>query len=382
VLFAANAGCARFGFERVDPDTGAGLGGPLVTTGSGGAAGNGGLAGQGGTAVGGSGGVGGTPGQAGTGAFSAGVDAGATADAGSTNVPPDASTSCFDGVRNGDELGVDCGGSQCDPCAACSLGSPQLLGQPNYSDNDLWSPRLSGDGLTLYFGLTITGLKEQIALATRPDPAAEWNLGQSLPAPVNDSGEGTPYVSLDGLRLYFYSERSGGAGSRDLYLATRANGSDDFAGVTPLSSLNTPDIDYLPWLSPDELTIYFCSGSAGSADILRATRSSINAAFDSALPVSELNSSSDEDGVTLTADGLEAILSSNRPGSAGKRDLFRATRASASDPFSTPLPLDSLNSADNEIDPAFSPDGTELYFASSRGGTKSQIYRVARSCTR
>ncbi|HVZ33423.1 MAG TPA: hypothetical protein VG963_13415 [Polyangiaceae bacterium] len=380
MLFAALAGCARFGFERVDADAGAGLGGPLVTTGSAGAGGNG-LAGQGGTAAAGSGGAGGNAGQMGTGAAPGGVDAGAT-DAGATDVPPDASTSCFDGVRNGDELGVDCGGSQCDACASCTLGSPQLLGQPNYSDNDLWSPRLSGDGLTLYFGLTITGLKEQIALATRPDPASEWSLGQTLPAPVNDSGEGTPYVSLDGLRLYFYSERSGGAGTRDLYLATRASDADDFAGVTPLSSLNTPVLDYLPWLSPDELTIYFCSGSSGSADILRATRSSIGAAFDPAVPVSELNSSSDENGITLTADGLEAILSSNRPGSAGKRDLFRATRVSASDPFSTPLPLDALNSADNEIDPAFSPDGTELYFASSRGGTKSQLYRVTRSCTR
>jgi Tol biopolymer transport system component len=153
-------------------------------------------------------------------------------------------------------------------------------------------------------------------------------------------------------------------------------------GVTPLSSLNTSGFDYLPWLSPDELTIYFVSGPSGSGDILRATRASSSTDFDPPQPVSELNSPQDEDGITLSADGLEAILASNRPGGAGKRDLFRSTRASLSEPFANPQPVVELNSSDNEVNPGFSPDGTELYFASTNGGTKSQLYRAARNCSR
>ncbi|HVZ34785.1 MAG TPA: hypothetical protein VG963_20300, partial [Polyangiaceae bacterium] len=167
-----------------------------------------------------------------------------------------------------------------------------------------------------------------------------------------------------------------------LYVATRGNDSEDFGNVVALSSLNTPDLDYQPWLSPDELTIYFASGPAGSSDIFRATRASTRDDFGQRQLVSELSSSSDEGGLTVSSDGLEVILASNRPGGPGGRDLYIATRASQSEPFSTPRLLDAVDSSDNEIDPAFSPDGSELYFVSNRGGGDSNIYRAARSCQR
>jgi TolB protein len=133
---------------------------------------------------------------------------------------------------------------------------------------------------------------------------------------------------------------------------------------------------------PDELTIYFVSGSAGDGNIFRATRPTLDAEFAAPLPVTELNSASDEGGITVSADGREAIFASNRPGGPGARDLYRVTRALASDPFGTPELLAAIDTPDNEIDPAFSPDGTELYFASNRDGGDSAVYRAARTCTR
>jgi len=365
-LFAAlavwAAGCARFGFERLEPLGDAGLAGALVITGSGGAGGLDPSA---------------TAGSSGSGV--AGAAGGGSSSAGDASVAPD--PGCSDGVRNGDEAGVDCGGSRCLPCV-CSLGEPELLGDPNYPGNDLWSPKLASDGLSLYFAVSVPGFAEQIGVATRPDRASPFGLGQVLPPPLNQSGEGTPYLSLDGRSLYFYSSRSGGAGNRDLYVATRRSLSDDFDRVTPLTSLNTPDLDYQPWLSPDELSIYFASGPASSNDIFRATRGSPSDDFGQPQLVSELSSPSDEGGLTLSSDGLEVILASNRPGGPGGRDLYIAARASQSEPFSSPQLLVALDSAENEIDPAFSPDGSELYFASNRGGGDSNIYRVARSCQR
>ena len=105
-------------------------------------------------------------------------------------------------------------------------------------------------------------------------------------------------------------------------------------------------------------------------------------AFPAPEAVSELNTSSDEGGITLSADGLEAIFASNRPGSVGARDLYRATRARLGDPFSAPVPVDALNTPDNEIDPAFSSDEGWLYFVSNRDSGDSSLYRVTRSCTR
>jgi len=380
-LFAALAlgsACARFGFERLDPDEDGGLGGfSALDAAGGGRGGDGGVGGEG--SVGGSMAAGGPAGgQAGEGGSGGAGDGGAPPDGGA----PGPVASCSDGQRNGDELGVDCGGS-CPSCN-CSLAAPERLGDPNYAGNDLWSPRLSGDGLTLFFAVTVPGTGEQIAYASRPDRGSPFGLGNPLPAPINQGKEGTPHPSLDNRRLYFYSERAGGAGGRDLYLATRNSGDSNFndIDVVPLSVLNGLNNDYLPWLSADELTIYFASGPAGDGDIFRATRARRSEWFSPAEPVSELNTSSDEGGITVSADGREAIFMSNRPGGAGARDLYRVTRASATDPFGTAELLETIDTADNEIDPAFSPDGRELYFASNRDGGESALYRIARSCTR
>ena len=377
-VLAALAGvsaCARFGFERLDLDADDDIGaGP-------GAAGGGGGEARGGAETSG-GGPGATAGEGGAGGGAAGRRAdGGQPEPGDAGPDGSIAVSCSDAVRNGDEVGVDCGGSACAACV-CSFDAPQRLGDPNYPGNDLWSPRLSSNGLDLYFGVTVPGTGEQIAVATRPDRSSPFGLGQALPGPVNTGKEGTPHLSADGRSLYFYSERAGGAGLRDLYVATRSSGNGPFDSIAALTSLNGAQLDYLPWLDPDELTIHFASGPAGSGDIFRATRATRGDAFAAPELVAELSSSSDEGGITLSWDGREAIFSSNRPGGPGARDLYRATRARAGDPFSSPELLVELDTVDNEIDPALSPDGREIYFASNRDGGDSALYRAARRCTR
>lgn len=376
------SGCARFGFDRLDPDRGGAIPSLPVLTGAGaGGIGAGGeSSGSSGNGAGGSGAS--TGGNAGGGSGSD-VDGGQPVLADSGSPEPDAGNAdgCFAPAPNDGSSGGDCGGRRCGPCA-CSFDVPERLGDPNYAGNDLWSPRLSSDGLSLYFGVTIPGLAEQVAVARRTDKSSPFGLGEPLPAAINQGKEGTPFPSADGSSLYFYSERTGGAGSRDLYVATRTGESAPFDDVTALTALNGSALDYLPWLSPDELTIYFVSGSAGSGDLYRSTRGSRVASFAAPTAISELNTASDEGGITLSFDGREAIFASNRPGGSGGRDLYLAVRPSLGEPFSTPQAIDELNTVDNELDPAFSPDGHALYFASNRGGGDSAIYRVQRRCTR
>jgi len=269
-------------------------------------------------------------------------------------------------------------------CAACvcTFDPPERLVVPNGPGNDLWSPALSSDGLSLYFGVTVPGLTEQIARSTRSDRAASFGLWQALPAPINQGTEGSPHLSADALSLYFYSRRAGGVGSRDLYVATRARPADEFDGVTLLSNLNSAGLDHQPWISLDQLRLYFVSDRSGNVDVWRSTRSSNGTVFDPPQAVSELNTTSEEGGVSLSPDELEAILTSNRPGGAGARDLYRSSRSSTSELFSSPVPIVELNTSDNEIDPELSADGVELYFASNRGGGTSSLYRAVRRCTR
>lgn len=262
----------------------------------------------------------------------------------------------------------------------CTLSAPELLGSPNYPGNDLWSPSLSSDGRSLFFAVLVPGWAEQVAVATRDSPGAPFGDGQPLPPPVNTDTEGTPNLAADGLSLYFFSERAGGAGGRDLYVATRTSTSTEFDTVRELVGLNTPDREHLPRVSADELTLYFVSNRSGQTEIWRASRASRAADFADPELVPELNSDAEDGAVTLSPDGLEAILSSNRAGTLGGRDLYRATRSSTSEPFAAPEPLPELNSGVNDYDPTLSFDGTELFFVSNRNGSNTEVYRSQRSC--
>jgi hypothetical protein len=395
LVWSAGA-CGRLGYDLLprddDPSAGGGGGGAGISgaSGTGGGAGSDGAAGEGGapieddgggvagdSATGGSGGSAGaggaTSGAGGNGGSTAGAG-GAAGFGGST-----ALALCTDGVQNGDELGTDCGGSDCAPCA-CSFGAPEVLGDPNYPGNLLWGPSLSADALTLYAAVIVPGFNEQVMVATRPDRGNTFDFGNPLPPPVNQSVEGTPHISLDGLSLYFFSERAGsGADARDLYVATRSDPNGTFNAASALASVNASSTDHLPWASADELTLYFASRRSGTLDIWRATRASRAQAFGAPVAVAELNSSADDNSGTLTQDDRTIILSSNRPNGAGGFDLYQAVRAAKGEPFSAPEPLTALNTSATEADPSLSPDGQELFFVSTRNGA-TEIWRSLRTC--
>jgi Tol biopolymer transport system component len=60
-------------------------------------------------------------------------------------------------------------------------------------------------------------------------------------------------------------------------------------------------------------------------------------------------------------------------------DIWVATRESATSAFGEAERVGVLNTPDIEIDPALTPDGFELFFASDRSGTM-RLYRSARQC--
>jgi hypothetical protein len=65
---------------------------------------------------------------------------------------------------------------------------------------------------------------------------------------------------------------------------SRCNPTAPFGAPVPLTNLNSPGNDAGAWLTADELTLYFASdrsGGVGSFDIYVATRTSIDAVFSS-----------------------------------------------------------------------------------------------------
>jgi Tol biopolymer transport system component len=251
------------------------------------------------------------------------------------------------------------------------------LGDPNYPGNGLYSPSLSPNGLTLYFGLYIGAASETIGYSTRAAANQPFGLGNVLPGSLDASIEGTPRIAADDLTLYFYSERPGGLGGRDIYRAQRATPTANFATITNLTEINSSGLDHLPWVSVDQLSMYFSSDRAGNLDIYRAVRASITDPWGTPAAVTELNSTGLENGATLSSDQREIVFVSDRLGGA---DFFRAVRAPGESAFRVPEYLPSISSPAEDADPALSADGTELYFSSTRDGNDSRIWRVSRTC--
>ena len=123
-----------------------------------------------------------------------------------------------------------------------------------------------------------------------------------------------------------------------------------------LSTLNdTLWSELSPWLSADRSELWFASsrpGGPGLFDIWRATRSSQGGGLDNPQPVDASSSPEDDSGVSLTSDGLTAVLSSSRSGTLGGRDLWGAVRATRMDDFTVDANLGQLNSAQDDTDPA------------------------------
>ena len=237
-------------------------------------------------------------------------------------------------------------------------------------------PCISRDGLSLYFAWSPLGTGVDIYVSQRASVNDQWGPPQKLGTNINTTAydDANPALSPDGHLLFFQSNRPG-YGKGDLYVSRRHNKKDDFdwqpaVNLGPL--VNTTARERNPYVFEDEVTgqiiLYFDSdrtGGLGGFD-LYASVLQPDETFGAAVPVTELNSSSDDSTPAVRHDGLEMYFASTRPGTVGKEDLWVSTRATTSDPWSPPTHLDfPINFIGTDSHPELSFDGTTLYFASA-----------------
>src|SRR6185369_564415 len=72
------------------------------------------------------------------------------------------------------------------------------------------------------------------------------------------------------------------------------------------------------------------------------------APFGTPTAVAELNSTADDDRLSLSPDELVAYFTSTRAGGMGGYDIYMATRASKSQPFGSIVPVGGVNTASND----------------------------------
>jgi hypothetical protein len=248
---------------------------------------------------------------------------------------------------------------------------------------DDWGPTVTADELDVMLYAYPSG-DGDVLEATRSDTASAFTTPAVVAALRTPSDERSPALSADGTIVVFASARAGGPGARNLWTAVRANRRATFSAPTLLGNVNisTSKNDF-PWLSGDGLRLYFSTDVNGSAgfDIYSAERSSKSADFGAPVPVTALDSLHD-DFIGLSPDELEAFVSSNRSGN-GDFDILRATRPDRGAAFGTPTPVTELNSARDDVLAHLSGDGATVYFnydTQIAGGSNADIWRATRSC--
>jgi hypothetical protein len=273
-----------------------------------------------------------------------------------------------------------------EPLAFGPWGAPVNLGKTVNSDSNDQHPSISKDGLSLYFVSNRPGGigGNDIWVTQRATLHDAWGTPRNLGRPINtESSDFAPDLTIDGHHLYLNSNRPGGCGGSDLYVAERRDKDDDFSWRAPRNlgcTVNTTYDEAGPTFFEDPKTgaqtLYFTSlnrpGGLGDFDVYVSTRSGDEEAWGPGVNVTELNGPYRDTRTAIRRDGLEIFLSSDskgRIGGNGSQDLWVSTRATTRDRWSTPVNLRKpVNSPAFDGAPALSFDGTTLYFFSNRSG--------------
>ena len=109
--------------------------------------------------------------------------------------------------------------------------------------------------------------------ATRPDASAAWQLAGELTAVNSATRDTDPALFAEGRSLIFASRRAAPGGKTDLFQTARPDVSAPFAShVEPLGDLNTAASEEDPWVSQDGRRILFVSDRDGRSRIYEARR--------------------------------------------------------------------------------------------------------------
>lgn len=256
---------------------------------------------------------------------------------------------------------------------------------------------------------------------------SDWGAPTAVLAANTAAHDGCPIESPNGKQLFIASTRTGGFGKNDIWVAERQNKNAPWGPMTNLgAAINTGDHEFCPtplgggwllfvsdraacgatpglnppvgdiyltrqhpdgtWKTPQHLGcvadgtgpnfiggefgpslvetsggtyLYFSStGTSGNHDIYRSLLNS-DGTFEAPQAVAELNTAAVDQMPNVSRDGSEIVFASNR---GGNMDIYTSTFDPNTGLWSSPVPVAAVNTADPESRPSLSADGTRLYF--------------------
>jgi Tol biopolymer transport system component len=192
-------------------------------------------------------------------------------------------------------------------------GAPVAITALNTADNE-HGPRLSADGLTLYFGTLRGGTSEDVWMSRRTNATSPWQAPTVVA--YASSAAADRWFTPCGGKYLVASDRTT-AGDLDIYEGVIGQA----AVRMPLSGTGT---DTAPFLTTDCLTMYWAKDiGGGNVDIVYATRTTIDAAWQMRGSVPIVSTAGREEDPWLSADGRRLYLASSVD---TELDLYVATR--------------------------------------------------------
>jgi len=291
---------------------------------------------------------------------------------------------------DGAEPGSDAPGRTAD-CFSHWFDGSLALSQPTElalatttDDRDPW---VSADGLRLYFSRN-PGQQggTDIYLATRASTAVDFTITGAVAVVNLDTPGDESRAALSGdEKIVVFSGNHTSSTTFQLFVSRRGDPTKDFPSPPApdqmmLAGINTAGDNYFdPFLSSDGLRLYLAPLLTGSTQQIRlATRTALDRNFGPAAPLTVINSGNTDADPALSLDERVLVFSSLRPAGAGlgATNLWYATRPSATADFALPKLIPNVNSDLSDGDPMLSADGCELYLASRRLGGGYHLFRA------
>lgn len=183
----------------------------------------------------------------------------------------------------------------------------------NNASVDTRSTKDGYDGLNIYY--------------TKRNRNGKWSLPLHLNVVNSNFDDRMPAISPDGKTLLFSSNRPGGYGKYDLWMSKRDTKTNTWN--TPRNvggEINSPANEIMPTFHFDGMSVFY-SSDKDDEDYKFSfyTADFSDYRFANAKILSEpFNSEKDDEGLSITHDGIWIYYSSNKPGGEGQFDIYRA----------------------------------------------------------
>ena len=192
---------------------------------------------------------------------------------------------------------------------------------------------VSSDGSKLIIFRSNGNGNGELFLSTRS--GKNWTTPEKMKGVNTAEWEGSACFTPDGFHIIFSSERSGGKGGKDLWSADLLR-DGSWGNVQNLGeNINSIYDEESPFITADGLALFFCSNnkkSFGGFDVFRCDRSEDGWSLPENIG-KPVNTSHDEKYYTLSADGKKGYFSSDRAGSTGQHDIYIVEQATTSKPI-------------------------------------------------